>query len=580
MRRRLAILLSLTLLAALASPTILPAAERPIVYVVVIDGLDGDKVEAGKAPFISSLLAGQGARATYFPNSRSVIPAETNPNHAAMMSGAFPDASGIPANAFALYAPLQDEDTCLTAGPFDFTALPSETSGESATCPQAQFAFEAIKRQGNRDRLASAALFGKPKLGRIFAGENFRAGRRDADYLWAPCSSGADDDDYCEAVPTNPISGYAIDDATVMDRVLATIDEGVAFRGARKRPDLTFVNLHQVDSAGHATGTGMFYDQAIALADAEIAELVGKLRQREEWERTVLILVSDHSMELTPQRITLTEELADAGIPEDSFLAVDNGSADSLYLADRRSGQRFALLARMRAATLAVPGVAAAYYRLPNPEDGGRRHTIDAAQPDWHSGGQRSADLLVVSESGATFSEPSQSSNPLPGNHGGPQTRDNFLAVISGGDFVRQGSVDGSDRLSKPMNVDLAPTVMGLFGLFGPQDSRGRFLAKAFSKRELAAVARPREPRIRVRRFGSGGVQQRRIARARLVWRPAGGRYDVQRLRQGKWRGVLKNTRRSSLRLRGRPGTRSCYRVRSIAPSGLKSRFAKRCPRI
>ena len=38
-------------------------AERPIVYAVVIDGLDGDRVDEGKAPFISSLLA---ERATYY----------------------------------------------------------------------------------------------------------------------------------------------------------------------------------------------------------------------------------------------------------------------------------------------------------------------------------------------------------------------------------------------------------------------------------------------------------------------------------------------------------------------------------
>ncbi len=572
-------LLACLLASALVLPASAPAAERPIVYVVVIDGLDGDKIEAGKAPFISSLLAGEGARATYFPDSRSVMPAETNPNHTAMMSGAFPGESGIPANAFALYAPLRGEDTCLTTGPFDFSVLPSETSGESASCPQAQFTFEAIKRQGNPDRLASAAVFGKPKLGRIFAGDNFRRGQRDADYLWAPCSSGPDDDEYCGNVPTNPISGYAVDDDTVMDRVLATIDDGIAFRGSRTRPDLTFVNLHQVDSAGHATGPGAFYDQAIGLADAEISELVGKLRQRGEWQRTVLMIVSDHSMELTPQRITLSDELVDAGIPEGSFLAVDNGSADSLYLADRRSGQRFGLLKRMRTAALAVSGVAAAYYREPNPADGGRRHTIEAAQPDWNSGGPRSADLLVVSEPGATFSEPSQSSNPLPGNHGGPQTRDNFLAVVSGGDFVRQGTVSGGDRLAQPINVDLAPTVMGLFGLFAPEDSNGRFLARAFSRPKLAALARPRKPVLRVRRVGSGGVPRRAIAR-RLTWRPPGGRYDVQRRRNGKWRNVSKATRRTSLRLRGRRGSRSCYRVRSIAPSGVKSRFAKRCVRL
>ena len=105
-----------------------------------------------------------------------MIPAETNPNHTAMMSGAYPGSSGIPANAFALYAPLAGEDTCVATGPFDFSVLPTETSGESATCPKAEMIFEAIKRQGNPDELATAGIFGKPKLGRIFAGQNFQPG--------------------------------------------------------------------------------------------------------------------------------------------------------------------------------------------------------------------------------------------------------------------------------------------------------------------------------------------------------------------------------------------------------------------
>ena len=170
--------------------------QRPIVYVVVLDGLDGDRIEQGKAPFISSMLAGETASGTYYPQSRSVIPAETNPNHTAMMSGAFPGRSGVPANAFALYAPTGGED-CIPTGPFDFRVMPTETSGASATCPTAEMTFEAIKRQGNPDELASAGIFGKPKLGRIFAAQNFQPDSYDADYLWAPCSSGADDDTYC-----------------------------------------------------------------------------------------------------------------------------------------------------------------------------------------------------------------------------------------------------------------------------------------------------------------------------------------------------------------------------------------------
>src|SRR5262245_6568973 len=101
MRRGL--LLGVALTAVLSLAPAVARAERPIVYAVVIDGLDGDRVDDGDAPFISSLLA---ERATYYRESRSVMIAETNPNHVAMMTGAYGNASGLPGNAFAVYAPL------------------------------------------------------------------------------------------------------------------------------------------------------------------------------------------------------------------------------------------------------------------------------------------------------------------------------------------------------------------------------------------------------------------------------------------------------------------------------------------
>ena len=151
---------AIALTGAAAGPAV--ARERPIVYVVVLDGLDGDRVEQGRAPFISSLLDGSQGHGTYFPNSSSVIPAETNPNHTAMMSGAYPGASGIPANAFALYAPLESEDSCVATGPFDLASMPTETSGESSGCPEAELMFEAIGRQGNPDGLSTAGSSASP----------------------------------------------------------------------------------------------------------------------------------------------------------------------------------------------------------------------------------------------------------------------------------------------------------------------------------------------------------------------------------------------------------------------------------
>jgi predicted AlkP superfamily pyrophosphatase or phosphodiesterase len=562
--RRAALVALVAALGALSAPQ--PAAarpvERPLVYVVVLDGLDGDRIEAGAAPFISSLLSGEGASAAYFPGSRSVVPTETNPNHVAMMSGAYPGASGIPSNTFAIYAPLADEDGCARAGPFDLRTLPTETSGESRTCPKAEMTFAAIKRQGNPDELATAAVFGKPKLGRLFSQATIAPRRTDVDYLWAPCSSGAEDDSYCADVPTNPISTYALDDRTVMDAVLRTIDGPIAFPYGRTRPNLTFVNLHQIDSAGHITGTGLVYDLAIAQADDEVERLVTTLRARGEWDRTVLILVSDHSMDSMSRKLSLTDAFTSAGIGASQFVALNNESSiDFIYLADRRSRARFELLKRMREVALAQPGVTEALYREPNPADGGREHTIDAAHPGWHASGERTGDLFVLARPGTGFGEPSPLSNILPGNHGAIQTQDNFLAVVGGSDLVRQGTVQGGSRAARPLNVDVAPTVMGLFGLFAPHDSRGRFLGRAFDRAALRESSRPHRPRL-VRRHGRAEI------------RPAGGRYDVEVRRPGGWRRVASKTARS--RLPAALDSRLGLRVRARSAAGVPSRWRTR----
>jgi hypothetical protein len=464
-------------LAVMAAPA--AAAKRPFVYVVVIDGLDGDSVEAGNAPFITSLLEGEGGRGAYFPESSSVLPAETNPNHTAMVTGAFPGQSGIAANAFAIYAPLANEDTCERTGPLDFTALPTATSGERPTCPRAETIFEAVRRQKGGRHPVTAVVMGKPKLGRIF--DVTYRGRRAADHLWAPCDDTPEDDAYCEDVPTHPITGYAANDQIVMDEVIRTVEEGVEVRGKARRPRVTFVNLPQVDSAGHAFGRSPVYDTAIGMADDEIERLVGVLKAEDMWAQSVLMVVSDHSMDSTPQKVQLTATFEEAGVPEDSFLAIAQGSFDHVYLADRRAPapERNALLADLRAAALAEPGVEQALYRKRNPRDGGNRFAVDSARPGW-TAGPRSGDLLVTASPGFAFADPELSANPVPGGHGAPQTADNFMSVLGGWPRIRNATVEGKTRRARVRNTGVAATVMRLMGLRPPLDNAGRPLGAAF----------------------------------------------------------------------------------------------------
>jgi hypothetical protein len=577
MRRGL--ILGLMLAALLPAAQARAATPRPIVYAVVIDGLDGDRVDEGKAPFISSLLGGH---ATYYRESRSIMIAETNPNHVAMMTGAYGDASGFPGNAFALYAPLANGSTCQTTGPAGESKPPTPTSGESPTCRIAETLFEAIRRQGNPDGLVTAAIFGKPKLGRIFQNTG-------VDHLWAPCSSGADDDSYCGQVPTNPITGYAIDDRTVMDEVIRSMRAGVGAQ--HRRPDFTFVNLQQVDSAGHATGAGAAYDAAIGQADDEIERLVGELQSRGEWQRTILVILSDHSMDTTLVKTNLKSAFTAGAISPDDLVIVQNGSVDLVYLANRTSPGRFELLRRMRAQALATGNVQEALYREPNPADGGTANTLAAAHPAWQLDGARTGDLVVTHKPGGAFTDPGSFDNPLTGNHGGPQTRDNFFAVMSGGGAVRSQLLAGNrdvffdDTLSNPgqaENVDVAPTVMGLFGLQPPRDNSGRFLSEAFNLGALAGAgtppARAGRPRMHIR-----ALTRRRCAPVRsyrVSWTPRGGRYDLTRRTGRRTRALLRNSPRTRARVKLRSGHRYRVRVRMRAASGKPGRWASRGVRV
>ena len=555
----------------------LAGAEGPLVYAVVIDGLDGDAVDQGGAPFISSLLAGEGARSTYFEESRAIMPTVTNANHVAMMTGSYAGDSGNPGNEFALYSALENEDSCVATGPENTRAQPTVTSGESRSCPQAEMVFEAIKRQGNPRDLVTAGVFGKPKLGRIFAGQNVDPDRRDVDYLWAPCASGADDDEYCGDVPTNPISGYAVDDATVMDEVLRTIEQGVPAGGESARPSFTFVNLHQVDSSGHFFGRGPVYDEAVAMADDQIERLVTTLRARGEWERTVLILLSDHSMDQVPVKVNLETVLEDAGVPADAFTAVmgDNGMAAHVYLADRESDDRFALLRTMREALAAHPSVDDALYREPNPEDGGTRNTLAKRRPQWHVQGERSGDLFVAAKSGYLYASATGTGNFAQGHHGSNSTRDNFFAVVGGGGLVNQRAIAGNsepdfdDTAQNPEqaeNVDVASTVMGLFGMSSPEDDEGRFLSQAFDKKALKALGAPEPPGLDLKR-----------KKNRLIVRfiPAFGLHDLQ-VRDGKrWEKVLKKSDAEKAKIKLGDAKRIKLRARSISAAGVASAWEK-----
>jgi len=575
----------------------------PLVYVFSLDGLDGDRVDQGRAPFLGRLLLGQeGNRATYYRESRGIMVAETNPNHVAMASGAYGDRSGIPGNAFAVYDQASRRDCAQQEEGGSNTPLPIEeppnpnapatTDGERAECLLAESFFASTRRQPRSEQVVTAGIFGKPKLAKIFATQRVTPGRYDADYLWTPCETQTDEDaPFCRNVPVNPATDYALDDSVVMDEVIRTVNEGVDADGARRRPNLTFVNFPQIDSVGHGTGARSEYDTSIAQADAQLQRFVANQRRLGLWNRTVIVVVSDHSMDTTLAKTSLRARFQQEGISSDDFVVSQNGSVDMVYLTDRTSPNRFELLRRLRAAALESEGVNEALYREPNPADGGDQNTLDVRHPGWRIAGDRTGDLFVTHDAAGAFSDPV---NPLVGNHGSQVTQDNTLAVIGPPGFVRQQAIGGEraadfdDTLRNPgsaESVDVAPTVTALFGRAAPANNEGRVLTEAFEAGVLERLAQ------RAAGAGTGGggggsgggagatscVRPRGFASVSVRPRGRGLRFsfarrtprgvDVDVFLQGTGRTVLGNrlvarfrNRRASFTWRGR-GNRA--RVRS-----------------
>ena len=294
--------------------------------------------------------------------------------------------------------------------------------------------------------------------------------------------------DYCRKTPTN-ISGYA-DDKHTMDAVLDSVRKGVKpENGKRKKANLTIVNLPTIDSTGHRTAPVKKYRKAASAdTDAQTRSFRRQQKKLGLWSRTVMFLVSDHSMDTTPDKVTLREVLIAAGIPAESFTVV----------AERWHGhgvpRRSHLPGSLRpsapdaAGRVGPPsGIDEALYREPNPTDGDAANTLDGAHPAWHFNGERTGDLVVTHATGGAFSDPI---NPTTGGHGGPFTTDNFFAITGGWKgLAKTGTVSGvadarfDDTQANPgqaENVDVAPTALRVLGLEPPRDNRGRVLTEAF----------------------------------------------------------------------------------------------------
>lgn len=398
--------------AALAafSSSVARAASDLRVYVLVVDGCRPDEAVGAYLPTVRWLAA----NGTSFAAARAITVAETIPNHVAMMSGVWPARSGVPANS--VWDPALGEVRDL--------GLPSDLLVPTV-----------LDRLPAELGLATASVLSKDYLFGVF-------GTR-ATHRWTP-------------EPMLPITNHAPDVFT-MDALVRVIDD--------HDPALVFANLGDVDRFGHAdlTGSSVRLLRTLALidTDAQLARFVAHLRWRGLWERSVVIVLSDHSMDwsLPLSVVNLTGRLDDDPVLDGRFQVAQNGGADLLYWTGP-DDERAAAVDRMRSIALATPGV------------------LSVHDPAGLHLGANAGDLVVHCKAGWRFTDPTVISNPIPGNHGHPATEPIPLVVSGGHPLVRRGVVSSAPART----MDVAPTVASLFGLQAPSGGwDGVALSPAFT---------------------------------------------------------------------------------------------------
>lgn len=423
MRSALAVLvLAVTLASGLG------AAERPHVYLVIVDGLDARLATPAHMPRLFEVLRRTGGHASEL-TAQAVMPTRTNPNHVSLLTGVFPETHGITGNAYWSRRVTDGPDKLQAA---DLIEVETLFTVAETTAPA----------------LTTTAVFAKAKLGRLFAAAPGR--QRAPDHLWAPGSEF--------------FSLGGSDDAGTMSTALELFAD---------EPDLAVVQLAEVDRTGHARGPdGPEYARAVASADTAIRRLVDRLEEQGRWQRSVLLVTADHgfgtvapSAERPQPVIQLASALEKAGVTGVHVVAdggVAHVYADALPPQAADVGDTAGTLARVARVASVTTGVAEVLARLPL----AGTPLLAERHPDWHLAHQRTGELLLVAGRGYQFVDASDPEDARQrGNHGSPYEQTVPLFVTGGYPARRVAAATSAP----PSAAAVGRTIAALLGLRSPK---------------------------------------------------------------------------------------------------------------
>jgi uncharacterized repeat protein (TIGR01451 family) len=446
------------------------------VYTIVLDGLEPQEVNSTLMPNLSELKS----QGTWYEQARAVFPAETLPNHAAMMTGVLPERHGIISNQFwfegTSWSEIRMQEPALLGTDTLTTRLENCCSISTATVLSKGYLW-GLFRGEPLDPADGPALdqYGFPEQ----FNHDHPTNQRKADFHWKPIGQ--------PGYIGNP-DDHAIDQSTLNNGFLPWV------RSNPPTPQFAFVNLGDIDRSGHvdesgaATSGGVSAFRASVIADTDtlVGQFVDELKSTGAWEETVLIFTSDHGMDWSHydagagvQGVDVTATLRDAGYGDTTV--VSGGGTAAVYAGQNDD------IAGMATALSAHPGVA--FVATPQSVPGLDNPTLHEVGMEHRFNG----DIVVFVKQGWAVRDSSKF-NPLPGNHGHPESQHSVLMVAGGHPVLDDSpeSVSG-DRVYNPDNrpfappaggpgnVSVAPTVAALFGIGEPAGGYdGEPLSEAF----------------------------------------------------------------------------------------------------
>jgi predicted AlkP superfamily pyrophosphatase or phosphodiesterase len=457
-----------------------PALKKITTFIVCIDGYQPEDINRYLSPNVWQLTQ---ENATVYQEARSVPVCNSVPSVTAILTGYYSDHSGI-VGSYTL--DRAEERLHPFKNPHDL---------------QVKTIFEIIKKA--RPDLQTAAFYGFQDLADLFNSSDNRTfndlsdDRFAANYHWGGKKALLNF--------TDPL-------AWIFDLFVGAPDEITMAKAIdlskAKDPDIFYIHLAGVDFIRHA------YDihspqsvTSVMQADKEIGHLVSYLKESGKWDSSVIIITADHSFTSLKHPIHLDEVFHQKGLR--GYQIVPQGAWDFIFLNSHKADPRSplkpdeqTLLKKMRNLALKQPYVKEAWYRLPNPLDGGEKYTIDRVHPHWHLNHEHAGELIVVAGDHAVFIDNELfrgfwNFKLIKGSHSNFVTRRIPFIIAGSEQIVKRGTIfpskpqainpadDTGILLEQAENVDITPTVLWLYGIIEEEGHpfQGRVLSEAFKQR-------------------------------------------------------------------------------------------------